>query len=170
MCWLRGFPKEQLTQQNKPEWHKTAFRTFIIQIWSCTVKAFKPVPAVAEHKPLCFLKHQEAPAKTDSAPQKQTLTVKTFSGCPRALMLVSWICLRIIQASSCFPTWQEGERGRRGDKFTGSASASLIHTRKATVSHFKNRAYCTLSHPFDFPDDGPKWGESRHSDSFHFKA
>lgn len=32
------------------------------------------------------------------------LTVKTFSGWPRARIFVSWICLRIIQASSCFPT------------------------------------------------------------------
>lgn len=44
---------------NKPEWHKTAFRTIIIQIWSCTENVLKPVPAVAEHKPLCLLKHPE---------------------------------------------------------------------------------------------------------------
>lgn len=31
-----------------------------------------------------------------------SLTVKTFSGCPLALQLVSWTCFRIIQASSCF--------------------------------------------------------------------
>lgn len=35
------------------------FGTFVIHIWSCTVKEFKPVPAVAKYKPLCFLKHQE---------------------------------------------------------------------------------------------------------------
>lgn len=44
---------------NKPEWHKTAFRTSVIQIWSCLVKVLKPVPAVAECKPLYFLKQQE---------------------------------------------------------------------------------------------------------------
>lgn len=31
-------------------------------------------------------------------------------------MLVSWICLRIIQASSCFPTWQEGDSGSGREK------------------------------------------------------
>lgn len=50
---------------HKPEWHKTAFRTFIIQMWSCTVKALKPVPAVAGYKPLCFLKRQETQPKTE---------------------------------------------------------------------------------------------------------
>lgn len=35
--------------------------------------------------------------------EKQVLTEKTFSGWPRALMFVSWISFRIIQASSCFP-------------------------------------------------------------------
>ncbi len=34
------------------------------------------------------------------------LTVKTFSGSPRARMFVSWICLRTIHASSCFPIWR----------------------------------------------------------------
>lgn len=44
---------------NKPEWHKTAFRSIIIQMWSCTENVLKPVPVVAEYKPLCFLKHPE---------------------------------------------------------------------------------------------------------------
>lgn len=44
---------------NKPEWHKTAFGTSVIQIWSCLVKVLKPAAAVAECKPLCFLKHRE---------------------------------------------------------------------------------------------------------------
>lgn len=44
---------------NKPEWHKTAFRTSMIQIWSRLVKVLKPVPAVAGYKPLCFLKYRE---------------------------------------------------------------------------------------------------------------
>lgn len=67
-CWLRGFPTSAPCQANKPERHKTAFRTFIIQIWSCTTRALKPVPAAAERKPLCFLKHQERrhPAETNT--------------------------------------------------------------------------------------------------------
>lgn len=32
---------------------------------------------------------------------RRVLTVKTFSGCPLALQLVSWTCFRIIHASSC---------------------------------------------------------------------
>lgn len=37
------------------------------------------------------------------SPSRLWLTEKTFSGYPFALMLVSWTCLRIIHASSCFP-------------------------------------------------------------------
>lgn len=89
----------------------------------------------------------------DGAQQAQTLTVKTFSGCPRALMLVSWICLRIIQASSCFPTWQEGterqreREGERWDTFVGSAtiwlwdSDSLTFETVATPHHYMPLIY-----------------------------
>lgn len=52
---------------NKPERHKTAFRTFMIQKWSCMVKVLKPVPVVAEYKPLCFLKHQETQPRQRTA-------------------------------------------------------------------------------------------------------
>lgn len=126
---------------NKPERHKTAFRAFMIQIWSCMVKVLKPVPVVAEYKLLCFFKHAETQPRRHS--ERQTLTVKTFSGCPRALMLVSWICLRIIQASSCFPTWQEGRQVKKGrrDKFMGSAPVSL--TQGQWQCRIRNRAYCT---------------------------
>lgn len=81
----------------------------------------------------------------------ERLTVKTFSGCPRARMFVSWICLRIIQASSCFPTWKDktqniserlsgfsGNRSARWQTPTSTATMGPKESRQTHVISFKD--------------------------------
>ena len=55
---------------------------------------------------------------------RRVLTVKTLSGSPRARMLVSWMCLSTIQASSCFPIWRSSE----GDHTHHQDPSSSVHS------------------------------------------
>lgn len=125
---------------NKPERHKTAFRTFIIQIWSCMVKALKPVPAVAEYKPLCFLKHQE------TQPRQRTAETNTHGEDFLRLPTRSHVgVVDLFEDHPGFimlPHLTGGKsRRKRGDKFTGSAPVSF--TQGQQQPHIHNHIYCT---------------------------
>lgn len=109
---------------NKPEWHSQNLHNSHMILRGESVETCPGDGRILSlFSPLSIRKPCQ-----DSTRQKQTLTVKTFSGCPRALILVSWICLRIIQASSCFPTCQGAECRieRRWDTLTGSHPQLLL--------------------------------------------
>lgn len=56
----------------------------------------------------------------------ELLTVNTLSGSPRARMLVSWMCLSTIQASSCLPVWREpNDRMSKNKEFSPFLSTYL---------------------------------------------
>lgn len=59
LSWLSSFPKVQPKQQISLNDKKRLLDPVVIQTWFCLVKESKPVPVVAENKPLCFLKHRK---------------------------------------------------------------------------------------------------------------
>lgn len=145
---------------NKPEWHKTAFRTFMIQIWSRLVKVLKPVPVVAECKPLYFLKHRENPAKTVHSGNKHS----QWRLSPAAHALSCW-CRGSVWGSSRLhraspPDRRESGREReRRDKLRDQQQSRLL--RDSTSVTFRNRIYCTWIYPFDFFFNGSNWQETQ---------
>lgn len=121
---------------NKPERHKTAFRTFMIQKWSCMVKVLKPVPVVAEYKPLCFLKHQEPQPRQAHSRNKHS----RWRLSPVAHALSCWCrgsvwgSSRLHHASPPDRRESEWQRGWR-DKFMGSAPVSLSQGQQQSHIH-----------------------------------
>lgn len=79
--------------------------------------------------------------------------MKTLSGSPRARMLVSWICLRTIQASSCLPIYGAREEGYDctcKDTPFPFDTISLSALARKFVSYLKQVCVPNVGHYFAF--------------------